>query len=495
MERKAWRSLGGEDVLLLSAVLGLPWFFGGVNQDAYRGAAAVIAVAAGWALVRRGARGLGFGRGLGWLLPAFVLLGFAFLQAAPLPRALVARLSPNAASIQTRAFGPEAASPAAWLRAIEAEGRALAPEGASAVAPAAGALEPAPEAEPAPKFFTLSLYPSATFESACWFAALLLAFLLVHKSTADERLAAAYRTALFAFFGLLALQGILNHYTAPLSLLWLRDAPPLARPFGPYVNPSHFAGVMELGVPWLLGYGLFALLGSDHTRRSGGILALAAAVLGGGAALLSASKMAALTIGVASLILIATAFIASRGRVRSVILAGAASVAVLLGVVALFGPLRNRIVDFEATYEGGVSQNLRVLAWQAGVRMVADYPLTGSGFSTVAEVIPSYLPRGESGTWEELHNDYLEVVVAGGAIAVALVSWLTVVFGWRVVRSLRLGARRGRFLPGLGLSLGLIALAVHETVDFNLQIPANALLFVVLAAIAVAPLTREGNAA
>jgi O-antigen ligase len=127
--------------------------------------------------------------------------------------------------------------------------------------------------------------------------------------------------------------------------------------------------------------------------------------------------------------------------------------------------------------------------------MVADYPLTGSGFSTVAEVIPSYHPRGESGTWEELHNDYLEVVVAGGAIAVALVSWLTVVFGWRVVRSLRLGARRGRFLPGLGLSLGLIALAVHETVDFNLQIPANALLFVVLAAIAVAPLTREGNAA
>jgi hypothetical protein len=50
-------------------------------------------------------------------------------------------------------------------------------------------------------------------------------------------------------------------------------------------------------------------------------------------------------------------------------------------------------------------------------------------------------------------------------------------------------------LPRLGLTLGLIALAVHETVDFNLQIPANALLFVVLAAIAVAPLTREGNAA
>jgi hypothetical protein len=36
--------------------------------------------------------------------------------------------------------------------------------------------------------------------------------------------------------------------------------------------------------------------------------------------------------------------------------------------------------------------------------------------------------------------------------------------------------------------LGLLALAVHEAVDFNLQIPANALLFVAIAAMAVSPL-------
>lgn len=493
MRREAGRFLGAEDLILLAAVVALPWFFGGVFLDAYRAAAAVVAVAAGWALVRHGASGLGVSRGLFWLLPAFLLLGFALLQSAPLPRALVARLSPNAASLQASAFGTETAGATAWLRAIEAEGRALAPEAASALVPTTGALEPAPLAEGPPKAFTLSLFPRATIERACWFAALLLAFLLVQRRTANERRAAIYRATLFAFFGLLAVVGTLNHFTAPLRILWLRDVPASSRPFGPYVDPSHFAGAMELGVPWLLGYGLFALLGQSDARRStGGVLALTAAVVGGAAALLSASKMAALTIGLSSLLLIVLAFVASRGRGRSVILAGAALVAVLFGVVALSGPLRNRLIDFEATHEGNVSRSLRVVAWQAGARMVADYPLTGSGFGACIDLLPAYLPRGESGTWAQLHNDFLEVVVAGGAVGAALVTWLAIAFCWRAVRSLRLDATRGRFLPGLGLCLGLIALAVHETVEFNLQMPANALLFVVMAAMAVSPLTREG---
>src|SRR6185369_2769708 len=97
----------------------------------------------------------------------------------------------------------------------------------------------------------------------------------------------------------------------------------------------------------------------------------------------------------------------------------------------------------------------------------------------------------DSGIWNKLHNDYLELYVAGGAVAVALCAWLTVAFVWRAWRVSRIAAARGRLLSALGLALGLIALAVHELVDFNLQIPANALLFVVLAAICVSPLGRS----
>jgi hypothetical protein len=48
--------------------------------------------------------------------------------------------------------------------------------------------------------------------------------------------------------------------------------------------------------------------------------------------------------------------------------------------------------------------------------------------------------------------------------------------------------RRGpRDLATIGLVLGLISLSVHAFFDFNHQVPANALLFTTLAAIAIAP--------
>ena len=71
----------------------------------------------------------------------------------------------------------------------------------------------------------------------------------------------------------------------------------------------------------------------------------------------------------------------------------------------------------------------------------------------------------------EMHNDYLELYLAGGVVAVALVLWLAVGYrGPRRTRRPKLESTRGRLLPSLGLVLGLLALAVHELVDFNLQI-------------------------
>ncbi len=65
-----------------------------------------------------------------------------------------------------------------------------------------------------------------------------------------------------------------------------------------------------------------------------------------------------------------------------------------------------------------------------------------------------------------------------------LVGWLMVGFGIRAVRRLR--RHNGSLsVSRLGLALGLGALALHAIVDFNHQIPANALLFVALAALLV----------
>jgi len=487
--------LAAQDILVLAAVVALPWFWGGVGLEAYRSAAAVVALAAGWALMRQGASGLGLGRGGSWLLPAFLLGAWAFAQTVPMPRSWVSLLSPKAAVLQTEVFGPEGQDGTAWLRQIEANARARVPEATGAVAGRARALTLGAEAPSPPRRFTLSLLPSATLELAFWYTALLLAFLLVHRRTANSVRAAVYRATLFVSFGVLAVVGMLNRLTAPTRLLWLREASPDAHPFGPYVNPSHFGGAMELVAPWLLGYGLAATMHEDVTdhKRPGGVLALLGAGVCAAAAVLAASKMAAATIGLAYLVLVAVAIASGRGRKRIVLLAGTGATALLIGVIAIAGPLRGRIDDFAATHSGALSQNVRGLAWTAGLQLAEDYRWTGSGFGALGDVLPAYLPRGESGSWSEMHNDYLEIYVAGGAVAALLAAWLTAMFVWRVWRIARSEAASGRLLPTLGLILGLVALAVHESVDFNLQIPANALLFVVMAAMCVSPLARSAE--
>ncbi len=487
--------LGAQDVLVLTAVVALPWFFGGVGLDAYRTAAAFIGLAAGWALMRRGASGLGLDRGMSWLLPAFLLGALAFAQTVPMPRAWVSSLSPKAAALQAEVFGPEGQDGASWLRQIETDARALVPEAAGAVVGPAGVLALGADAPSPPGRFTLSLLPSATSELAFWYTALLLAFLLVHRRTANKVRAAAYRATLFVSFGVLAVVSILNRVTAPRRLLWLRDVPADIHSFGPYVNPSHFGGAMELVAPWLLGYGLAAsvLGGRQDRKRPGGVLALVGAGVCAVAVVLAASKMAAATIGLTYAVLIAVAIVAEQGRKRVVLIAGAAAGALLLFVIAIAGPLRGRVDDFVATHLEGVSLSARGFAWTAGLRMAGDFPWTGTGFGAAGDVLPAYLPRGESGNWSEIHNDYLELVVAGGALAALIAAWLTATYVWRVWRVARWETASGRLLPTLGLILGLVALAVHESVDFNLQIPANALLFVVMAAMCVSPLARSAE--
>jgi O-antigen ligase len=405
-------------------------------------------------------------------------------------------VSPTAASLQASAFGPEGQTGAAWLRSIENDARALVPEASPAPAASAGGIDLGADAPSPPRQFTLSLLPSATLERALWYAALLLAFLLAHRRTTDDRRAALYRATLFVVFGALAIGGVLSHLTAPNRLLWLRDAPVMSRPFGPYVNPNHFAAAMELAVPWLLGYGLVSLVRRDAPggMRAGQILALAGACICAVAALLAASKLAALTIGVASVVLIAVAIARGRGRRRTILLTATVAGVLLLGTVGVVGPLRGRVADLAVAREGAMPQGSRTLAWTAGLGLAHDFRWTGCGFGAFAEVFPAYMPRGENDSWFELHNDYLDIYVAGGLVAVALTAWLVVAFGHRAARVVRAAAASGQLLPSLGLVLGLLALAVHEFVDFNLQIPANALLFVVIAAVGVAPLSRPQDA-
>jgi O-antigen ligase len=86
------------------------------------------------------------------------------------------------------------------------------------------------------------------------------------------------------------------------------------------------------------------------------------------------------------------------------------------------------------------------------------------------------------------HNDYLEALAETGVPGALCCAWFLAVLFIESVKGLKdLGGSFGAALNLSGL-VGCCGLFVHSLVDFNLHIPANALLFFVSAHMATARL-------
>ena len=127
-----------------------------------------------------------------------------------------------------------------------------------------------------------------------------------------------------------------------------------------------------------------------------------------------------------------------------------------------------------------------------------DYWLTGSGVGSFYNIFCQYDHNGSMGFWDHVHNDYVEFACEFGVIGFVPLS-LAVLFslhaGMKAQLNQHTGIRRGM---GFGSVMGIIAILIHSCVDFNLQIPSNALLFILNMAIAwialslrETPLTNE----
>ena len=478
-----------EDYLLLGAVVGLPWAFGGVETWAHRTAALLLAAAAAAAVVKRGWDALGLGRRSRWLLPALLLGLWAAVQLVPLPGAVLRRVSPQAHALYAATF-PGYAGPVEGSVPAAIEARAL-----ERVPEAKVVAEPdRPQIPFDPRvggrfggWRAISLHPAAGLERVFWYFALFLGFLVARRRVADPDVAEAYHKVLFVLFFLLASFGLLYAATSNGKLYWVRDTLYRATPFGPYVNPTNFAAVMELAVPWLAGYTVLAWkrnAPSSPFRESRVPFLAAATATSLLAALATASKAGA------ALVLLSLAVLAfSVARDWRQRLAAAAGLAVLATAfaAALYAlPLGDRIRELVEATGGQVSEVDRVVAWRASAGMARDYPVTGVGFGALPDAFGAYLPAGESKRWEHMHNDYLEVALEGGAVALALLPWLAWGFWRRAWSGAGIGLAGGSNPAAVGLLLGLLALSVHAFLDFNHQIPANALLFTTAGAVAVA---------
>ena len=333
-----------------------------------------------------------------------------------------------------------------------------------------------------------SAAPIWTVEALLVLAAMLLAACFWSERARDG--AAAQRLA-FAVMGVCAAQAVFGaiQWSRGPDRIYGRLSPIVTTPFGSYVNHNHFAGLVEMGAVVALGLAL-------GRARQGRALTPATAGLGGVALGLVAAHLASRSRGgllalTGGLVILGLLFVTTRSSRegarrlgRWVAVAGVALVAFGLAVV----PAASR--RHLATLLAGpsdLSGQYRVDVAAATLPLAFSRPLLGWGFGAYADAFPEFKQgHGEVRT-THAESDVLEFLAEGGLLGLAAACWL----GAGVWGGLRDRLARSRDAARNGLAVGALAavgaLLVHSLVDFNLRLPANALVFTSLLGLASAP--------
>lgn len=275
----------------------------------------------------------------------------------------------------------------------------------------------------------------------------------------------------------------------------------LSQGYGQFVNPNHFAFLMEMGFGLTLGM----ILGGG-VRRERVLIYFASLLPIWTALVLSNSRgglLAMLAQVVAAMLLfpvVVPSANSNSGRLKALRVVRLLPVRVFFLLLLLLGVVGGTLwmggdrlaSKLEAGSVGrdpaGVS---RKEIWQATWEMWKAHPIAGVGMGGYWIALPGY--HNASGTLvpQEAHNDYVELLASGGIIGAAIGIWFCAVLFKRTRASLR-SPSRFRRAASFGAALGIVGVGIHSLFDFGLHIIVNALILITLIVIATTDLKDEG---
>jgi O-antigen ligase len=463
-EAPAWRLRAAIEAVVLVLACLAPWAFGAVHpvfESALYAGVALMAVL--WA-----ARALAEGRA-GWgKCPALLCLAGLFLlgiaQLVPLPASALATLSPG--TVRT------------CSEYLPARGESL-PGGRPK------------DVVPRPAGSVVSLAPAATRRELVQLLAVLVLFAVVRSNLGSVASLRRLSVAAAANGVLLAVFALVQFFSSPHDTLYW-TFPSQGQVFGPFICRNHFPFYLNVCVGLTAGL-LASFLPSGAGRGRGepfspavllqdprclwAVVALAVMVSSVAFSLSRGGVLALAGGGVVGLL-------ARRaGSARSLATATLLTLFLAFGLLCWFGLPRVE-ARLGTLWGGDALEEGRFPMWRNALGGVKDFPVWGAGYGTFPIVEPMSRQPGDDPhlKYDHAHNDYLEALVEGGLLRLAL-SLAAVGFvyrqGWRALRRYR-----GR--PGAGLVLGALVgfttVVLHSAVDFGLHLPAIAFLAAVVAA-------------
>jgi O-antigen ligase len=268
--------------------------------------------------------------------------------------------------------------------------------------------------------------------------------------------------------------------------VWVFLKPYHHRGSGTYISPNHLGGFLEMLLPLGLAYTLTARVKPVMKI----VLGYVSLVLLAGIAV-SISKGSWLSTGLGLSLFFGVLIQQRRYRIPALVV-----LILLVGGCLYFFP---KSVFFQMrlkqmfTEKGGINDELRYAVWRPAIRMWQENFWCGVGPGHFNTRFRAYRPEGVQMNPEYTHNDYLNTLADWGTVGAAFVAaallFLALGVGktWSSIRlsSGDLGGKSGsnKFAFVFGASIGLVAILLHSVVDFNMHIPANAILAIALMAL------------
>jgi O-antigen ligase len=378
-------------------------------------------------------------------LAVIACVAFVLLQAVPLPAPLRNVITPHAQEV----------------------------ESALALTPSHAAMAP------------LTVDPQGT-----WSALLILAiaagmFFVAREVCAEGGIRRLIRTVAWTGLAVAALAVIVRPVLPAgiLSLVESTDTPM----YGPFVNRNHMGSWLIMALPLVAGY-LTARIDDRLRRRSAEglidatlIWIIASVVVMVIAIVASLSRSAFIGAAAAGGFFMIVGHPRRGARTRGIgLLAAAAIIAIALTNSQASG-LMSRFQDSRTTATWS-----RAEIWRQTLPIVRDFPVAGAGAGAYGRAMLVYQQSDRTLFFNQAHNQALQIAAEGGIVLLVLVGIAAVALALQIAARLR-SERSALFWIRLGAASGIVGMLVQSVWETGLRMPANALLFAVLCAVASFP--------
>jgi O-antigen ligase len=297
-----------------------------------------------------------------------------------------------------------------------------------------------------------------------------------------------------------AFYGLIQYLSGWQKIFFYAKKFDLEEATGTYINRNHYAGFLEMILPLSLAllffeYGKLRRLHSSPgmnikeivTRHSLQrlIFCLSTAVILFAALLFSRSRMGIIAASASVLVVFVLAGRSRfHGRTWAFLSTAFAALTICFAIWIGPGPIVGRFADVGQEFSTGNQSRLSI--WRDARLLVRQEPVIGTGLGTFPIAYTAVQTSFPGQFVNHAHNDYLELATDLGLPA-AFILFASILFTLAcTVRTFLRSPGLFERSVALGCTGSIVAILLHSLADFNLYIPANAILFSIILGLALA---------